>query len=430
MSEQILLLGSGIAALSAAEAVRERSLSARITMVSEEAHPPYSRPGLAYLLRGDVPPSQLALRPAGHLESLGVVRVVARADRLDCQKRELHLEGGGMLPYDRILLATGALAAPPPFGGEGLRGVVKLDSLDDTLQILSLARGGGAAVVVGGGITALELAEGLAARGMKVHYFLRGERYWSDILDEEESRIVLARLEHEGVRLHLRTQVQRVLEERGAVSGVETSSGEVVRCRVLAYAIGVRPRVELARAAGLKVDRGVVVDDRMRASIPGVFAAGDCAQVGSSPLDVLWPTALEQGRIAGANLAGEALRYRKKAACNVTCLAGLKVTVLGAMGSGVRDPDRVAIVRGDSERWRAAASSWLMSTPGEVSRVRLAVGGRALIGALVMGSQEWSRPLQRLIDEEADLTPIRAQLAQGGSAALEHLARFLERRRG
>src|SRR5262249_23570439 len=140
-------------------------------------------------------------------------------------------------------------------------GVVKLDSLDDARHILKLARRRKSAVVVGGGITALELVEGLRARGMEVHYFLRGARYWSDVLDEAESNLVLDRLRHEGVVVHLQPQVKQARGAHGKLTAVETQAGETIPCHVLAVAIGVRPRSELARQAGLQVEKGVVVNE-------------------------------------------------------------------------------------------------------------------------------------------------------------------------
>ena len=153
--------------------------------------------------------------------------------------------------------------------------------------------------MVGGGITALELAEGLCARRMKVHYFLRGDRYWSDVLDEAESHIVMERLRHDGVVLHTNTQVKQAIGKAGILNAVETQAGEIIPCCMLANAIGVRPRIDLGRKAGLKVDKGIVVDAFLRTSLANVYAAGDCAQVGNTPLDVLWPTALAQGAWPG-----------------------------------------------------------------------------------------------------------------------------------
>lgn len=424
-----VIVGSGIAGLVAAETLRERQPQATITMVSEEPHDFYSRPGLAYLLRGDVPEKQLHIRTREDLSRLQLQRLHARVEHLACDRQELVLANGQRLHYDRLLLATGALAVQPPFIKEPLAGLVKLDSLDDTRHILQSTRRGRSAVVVGGGITALELAEGLCARRMRVHYFLRGQRYWADVLDEAESHIVLDRLRHEGVTVHLNTQVKQVHGAGGRLTAVETESGEMVPCQMLAYAIGVRPRVDLARSAGLKVDKGILVDEFLQTSQPGVYAAGDAAQVGGAPLDVLWPTALAQGRIAGANMAGARQPHVKGTPCNVTMLTGLKVTIIGSVGSGkesAKDKDLVAIVRGDSESWRLHSKAWVVTDDHDVNRVRLFVGERQIVGALVMGEQTWSRPLQRLISAGADISSIRPQLLASAGTGLAALAGFYE----
>jgi NAD(P)H-nitrite reductase large subunit len=425
---QYAIVGSGIAGLSAAESLRQLDPRAAITMVSEEPHDFYSRPGLAYLLRGDFPEKQLFVRSRDDLHALNLTRVHGRVARLLCDEHELLLEDGRRVAYDRVLLATGSLAVPPPFPGGDLLGVVKLDSLDDTRHILRLAVRGKPAVVVGGGITALELAEGLAARGMEVHYFLRGARYWADVLDEAESHIVHERLAHEGVTVHTETQIKQAIGKAGRLAAVETQAGATVPCQVLGVAIGVKPRLDLARAAGLTVDRGVVVNELLQTSSPDVFAAGDIAQ---SPdprgaiLDVLWSTALAQGRAAGANMAGAGRPYVKGVAFNVTMLTRLKVTIIGTVGGKSKEGGATAIARGDSEEWRLAPRSWV-SAGEDVNRVRLALDDRRIVGALVMGDQAWSRPLQRLIVGQADVTPIRPALLSGGAGALEQLALFHE----
>jgi NADPH-dependent 2,4-dienoyl-CoA reductase/sulfur reductase-like enzyme len=272
------------------------------------------------------------------------------------------------------------------------------------------------------------LVEGLNARGVRVHYFLRGERYWGDVLDEDESRVVLDRLRHEGVTIHLQTQIKQALGTRGQLTAVETQAEATIPCQVLAVAIGVRPRADLARQAGLKVEKGIVVNEYLETSMPGVFAAGDVAEVldpvrGKASLDVLWPTALAQGRVAGANMAGARQPYVKSIPFNVTMLTGLKVTIIGAVGGG-RNEDLVAITRGESEAWRQLPRAWVLNEKDDVNRVRLLVGEKTIVGALVMGDQTWSRPLQRLIVAQADIVPIRPALVRDPAAALTHLANF------
>jgi 3-phenylpropionate/trans-cinnamate dioxygenase ferredoxin reductase component len=405
-----LLIGSGIAALSAAEAIRATDPSAAIVLVSEEGEPYYSRPGLAYLLAGRLPERQLHVRSSRGLHTLRLERVLGRVTAVAPASRQVSLADGRRLPYDRLLIATGAASIRPDFPGGNLPGVVRLDSLADTRGILKLARRGRTAVVIGGGSTALELVEGLHARGMRTHYLLRGDRYWPRVLDPSESALVESRLLDTGVQLHHRTEVAVALAGPGRVHAVETRTGQRIHCDLLAVATGVRPRLQLARDAGLRLDRGVLVDEFLETSAPGVFAAGDVAQtydprVGRSVLDTLWSAAEGQGWAAGLNMAGARTAYRKPVARNVTCLAGVVTTVVGDVG-GEDDLDLVAITRGQSEAWSGAPARSTVAHRGPVDRIRLRLAARTAVGAVIMGDQSLTETLTALIAAGTDLSPI------------------------
>ncbi len=425
-----IIVGSSIAGMSAAEAIRGRDAAAAISIVSDESHGLYSRPGLAYLLRGDIPEKQLFSRTPDDVRQLRAATIHARAEQLRPAQHQVVLANGQTLTYDRLLLATGSSAVPPDFPGANLHGVLKLDNLDDTRVLMKAAGRNKTAIVIGGGITALELVEGLRARGMRVHYFMRGDRFWANVLDEAESRLIEERLCDEGVIIHTRTQIKQAVGKRDKLTAVETPSGETLKCDVLAVAIGVKPRLELAQMAGLKIDRGLLVDEYLRTSAPDVYAAGDVAQVydphsGRAVLDVLWSTALEQGRAAGLNMAGAQQPYIKQVAMNVTQLAGLVTTIIGAVGGG-QDEDLLTISRGDSEAWRLPTGAWVLTDQHAVNRLRLLVSDCAIVGAVVIGDQGWSQPLHRLIAAKADICSIRAQLEADPAQALTQLSNFYQ----
>ena len=408
-----VIIGTGVAGIAAIEAIRSVDPQGEITLIGDDPHGYYSRPGLAYFLTGELHDKQLFPQMADEFRRLRFRYIKGLATHLTAAARRLELQDGSILDYDRLLLATGARAAPLTVPGAPLPGVVKLDHLDDARGILKFARRGKTAVVVGGGITALEIVEGLIARGVKVHYLLRGDRYWSNVLDAQESQIVERRLEDEGVRIHNHAEVIEI-QGRNRVQAVRLLDGRVLRCELLAYAIGVQPRLELARQAGLAVDRGVLVNQSMRTSVADVYAAGDVAQVydprlGRSILDSLWGPAREQGYAAGLNMAGRQQAYTKPIAFNVTRLAGLTTTIIGAVGQG-RDKDLVGIARGDSETWRDLPHAMAAQAGFEINRLRLLVGEHTLLGAVVMGDQKLSLPLQKMIEGEADISPIRSQL--------------------
>jgi NADPH-dependent 2,4-dienoyl-CoA reductase/sulfur reductase-like enzyme len=269
-------------------------------------------------------------------------------------------------------------------------------------------------------------------RGVRMHYLLRGDRYWGNVLDEAESRIVEMRLKHEKVQLHFFSEIAEILGRRGRVSGVRIigrdSKEETLRCDIVGAAIGVRPQAGLAQDAGLRVERGILVNDRLQTSAEDIFAAGDVAQVydpltGKHVLDTLWSTAREQGRAAGLNMAGVHAPFKRTIPFNVTRLAGLTTTIIGVVGRGP-DADVQGIVRGDSETWRQLPDAIAAQTQFDVNRLRLMIGQRTLLGAVVMGDQTLSRPLEDLIGRQVDITPIREQLQRPGAPLGELITNY------
>ena len=279
MPSRYVIVGNGPAGVTAAHAIRELDAAADIQIVGAERHGFYSRPGLAYYLTGQIPEGALFSRPDKELDRAHVRRTVGRVAAVDARSHRVELADGKALRYDRLLLAVGARAVRPEIEGIGLEGVVTLDNLEDARLIRKLAKKGKRAVVVGGGITALELAEGLAANGVTTRYLMRGDRYWASVLDDRESALVEARLEHDGIVLHRNTELNRVIACGRRVAAVETRDGERIDADLLAVAVGTAVRLEVAQQTGLDTGRGIHTDGRLATSQPDIFAAGDAAEV-------------------------------------------------------------------------------------------------------------------------------------------------------
>jgi len=309
-----------------------------------------------------------------------------------------------------------------------LEGVLKLDHMEDAKLILKYARRGKTAIVSGGGITALELVEGLVARDMKVHYLLRGDRYWSNVLDEQESKIIEHRLQEEGVTLHYQAEIAEVTGRNGKVNSVRLANGKIIPCELVAYAIGIQARTVLAKQSGLEVERGILINEYLQTNDPDIYAAGDVAQIfdpitGRSIMDSLWGPARQQGYAAGLNMAGKKIAYVKPAPFNVTRLAGLTTTIIGTVGRG-KDADMVGIARGDSETWRELPDSMTAQAGFEVNRLRLLVGEKTLLGAIIMGDQKLSFPLEKIISENLDISSIREKLLTPNAKTGDIVAEF------
>ena len=426
--EHHVIIGSGAAGIAAVEAIRSLDTECQVTMISGESAGYYSRPGLAYYLTGEIEERFLFPFQQQDFRNLKIHFLQAEVTAIHPEQHKVVFSDGRLLAYDNLLIATGAKANRMKVPGAELEGVVQLDDLEGVRQIVRLSRKARSAVVVGGGITALEMVEGLISRRVKTHYFLRGDRYWSNVLDETESKIVERQLAEDGVKIQYHTELAEIYGKRDRVIGVLTKDDRQIRCDMVGIAIGVRPRMLLAVEAGIKSDRGILVDQYLRTSAPDIYAAGDVAQVydpfsGKSALDSLWGPAREQGTTAGLNMVGLNKAYLKVVPFNVTRLAGLTTTIIGTVGRG-NDQDLAGIARGDSETWRELPDAIAAQVGFQVNRLRVLVGEKTLIGAIVMGDQTLSRPIHRFIADRVDITPIRDQLLQPGAPLADILADF------
>ncbi len=432
MATRYVVVGNGAAGATAALAIRRHDAAGEIQVVGAEKVPFYSRPGLAYLLTGQIPEGRLFSRPDRELRESNIERTVARVQALDPRAHRLELDDGRAIRYDRVLLGVGAKAVRPEIEGIDLRGVVTLDSLEDARLILKLAKKAKRACVVGGGITAIELAEGLAANGVKTTYLMRGDRYWASVLDPRESALVEERLAHDGIVIRRNTELGRVIGHKDHVTAIESKDGVRIDCDLLAVAVGVQPRLELARHAGLETGRGIFTDDTFATGTPDIFVAGDAAEVldpatGRRGIDSLWSVAIAQGRIAGANMAGASERYGRAAPFNVTRIGGVTATLIGAVGAGGRDGDLVALARGDSGAWREQLDGFAVADDSGADHLRLILGADRILGAVVMGEQSLSRPLLHLVRHKVDIRDVRDRLLLGSAELRAAIAQLMER---
>lgn len=429
-----LILGNGAAGATAAEEIRRRDEAGEITLVNAEKYPMYSRPGLAYVVINEIPDRQVMARSAEWYAQQRLHLVTGTAAKIDVAAQQVVLADGHRLPYERLLIATGARAVGLPYPGAQLDGVVFLDTLDGAKDMLKRLKRAKRAVVVGGGITALEMAEGFAHQKVETHYFVRRDMLWSTVFNKTESELLAARMEEHGVQIHYNTEIAEVLgDKRGRVTGVRLTTGEVFACDLLGAGIGVKPQLDFVRGTPIKTDKAILVDEYLETNVPGIYAAGDCAQVWDRwtqkhTLDVLWPTAIAAGRVAGRNLAGGREAYVKGTPFNACLLFGLHITAIGQLGGG-RDETEPEVFqhlsRGASEIWamrpHAYASAWAQEG---LNTVRLTLSDQQLVGALIIGQQTLADPLRDLIEMQADIRPLRPYLQAGGAPMADMIIKY------
>ncbi|MCA9925762.1 MAG: NAD(P)/FAD-dependent oxidoreductase [Anaerolineales bacterium] len=422
-----LIIGNGAAGVTAAETIRHHDPMGEITLLTAEPYPAYSRPGLAYVLIKEIPDRQIICRTLAWYEKLHIKLELGKAVKLDVEQKRVGLENGRFLPYDRLLIATGARATPAPYPGGELDGVVYLDTLQGTNALIKKAKRARRGVVIGGGITAMEMAEGLAHRGVEVHYFLRRDRLWSKVFNDAEAALLEKKMTSHHIHIHYNTEAVEILgNRRGKVRGVKLKDGSEFKCDLVGMGIGVRPLIDLVRDTPIAADRAILVDEFLRTNVPDVFAAGDCAQVydrwtQKHMIDILWPSAVAEGNTAALNMVGQHHAYVKGSPFNACLLFGLHIATMGQINPRRDDEEDEPqilqhVSRGSSEVWythpRPYRSAW--ASEGD-NTTRLVLSDNKLVGALVIGEQSTADPLRYLIENQIDVTAILPELMTGGN---------------
>jgi NADPH-dependent 2,4-dienoyl-CoA reductase/sulfur reductase-like enzyme len=362
-----LIIGNSAAALAAAETFRRYDTASELVLLSGEEGPAYSRVLLPYFLRGTLARERLFIRDRAYYENLPAqTRFGCTVTRVDDRRQILTLADGGDLPWDRLLVASGARPALPRVRDLEGPGIHTLWTLADAERLLPELLPGRRAVFIGSGFVSLQAAWSACVRGLSVTVLEVLPRVLPKVLDEAGSGLLERKMRERGVDVRCAVGIERI-ERPAAVPATTAASLRVVlSCQdpsidadLVVVAAGVRPNLEFLEGTSVRLaadGAGILVDERMRSSVSAIYAAGDAA-LGPSVFGeahtahALWPTAVEQGRVAGANMAGRERTYAGSLNMNVAELFGLTVASMGrVLDSG--DPGQEAIVEQDPVKGR------------------------------------------------------------------------------
>lgn len=405
-----LIIGNSAGGIGAAEAIREVDAAGSITLVSDEPYLTYSRPLIAEYLAQRCPLERMNYRPADFYKSHNIQTILGKkAVKLLPVEHIVELDSGERIRWEKLLLATGGLPIVPPMKGRDKKGVFSFIKLDDAKAIDEYLPGKTRAVVIGGGLIGVSVAEALVKRGVEVTIIEMKERVLNVMLDETASALEEAALRQAGVTIVTGRTVAEINGET-AVTGVTLDNGQTIPGDVVVIAIGVRPRTDLVAGTDIKVNRGIVVDRRMATSVPGIYACGDAAEAhdfvwnDSRPTPIL-PNAYLGGRVAGFNMAGKATEYPGGTAMNSLKYFGLDVISAGL----VNPPDKSFEILSSNEN-------------GAYRKLVLKEG--RIVGMVLTGDIERAGIVFSLIKNKVDVSRFKQSLV-AGNFGLAHLPREL-----
>ena len=400
--ERVVIVGNGIEGVTAADHVRRHHADCSIDMIARERYHLYNRMAITKLIYGHTGLRGLYLMPEDWCDDRDItVRLTTTVDGVDLEKRVVHVATGELIPYDRLILTAGSSGASPRADGFEKQGVFVLRTADDAMAIREDLQGyiARSAVILGGGLLGLEAAYALQKVGRGVTVINRGPQLLDRQLDPTGGQYLKEYLEGLGLEFVLSSGIERVTGN-GRASGVVLTDGSELEVDIVLSAIGIAANLEIPRAAGLEVNRGVLVDDRMQTSDPLVFAAGDVAEHRSGAAG-LWPIAVEQARVAALNALGGDEIYTPKPPVTMLKVTGVDLASAGAI---------VAQEPGDEEI--------VVEEPTEGVYRKLVVRGGIAIGGIVLGSEADAPALVTAVQEGRDVTNVLDRVQAGDWGAL------------
>jgi NAD(P)H-nitrite reductase large subunit len=311
---KIVIIGNGISGVTAARHLRKMG-DDKILLISDESDAFFSRTALMYVYMGHMKFEHTQPYEDGFWDQNKIERVRGRVDKIDPTKKILTLIDQRTIDFDILIIATGSIPNRYGWPGEHLQGVQGLYHKQDLEALEASTPKIDRAVIVGGGLIGVELAEMLVSRGKKVTFLVRETAFWNSVLPHDEASIISDHIKKHGVDLRLSTELKEILsDDNGSVAGVVTHSGEQIPCQWVGLTAGVSPNIGFLTKSIIETDRGVLVDRHLKTNQPDIYAIGDCAQQrhpleGRPSVEAVWYTGRIMGETVAQSIMGKPKEY-------------------------------------------------------------------------------------------------------------------------
>lgn len=401
-----VIIGASAAGLATAESIRNYDHDGEITVLTEESYLPYSRPSISYYLKGKVKESGMALRKSAYYRELNINIITDTTVTSIDKSRKLVKAGRKSYNYDKLCLCVGSQPFIPPMDNvKGKSNAYTFLDIDSVKRIKSAADKNTRAVVIGAGLIGMKAAEGLANICKSVDVVELAPRVLPSILDDRSAKMVKKHLEDNNIRFHLKNTVIKANSTGKTIKSVTLKDGKKLPCDMLIIAVGVRPSVQLAEKCGIDIDRGIITDiHTMRTSDPDIYAAGDCCVSedmldGSKKVIALWPNAVNQGIVAGAQMAGADVTLAGAYSVNAIDFFNMRICTCGLINA-----------KGDQYTEKVSKD--------ENKYKRLIFEGDRLVGYVLINSSKNAGIYTKLISDKVPLSTLEGDLMDDPSIFL------------
>lgn len=390
--KQYVIVGNGVAGTTAAETLRRADPSCRILLFGSEPYPLYNRVGLPPMLKKKTPPEKVFMRTRERHQELRIdLKLSTPVASIHPEEKLVLDETGAAYRYDALLLATGGRPWPLEVPGGDLKHVYNFQTFDDTQAIMHRVLESKNAVVTGGSYIAYELAEGFHERGLNVTWLIRGPHFLRRVISADGGALVDKIACGHGVNIVYGEEVAEALGQDGVVKTVVTTGGKRLDADLVGVGQGLQMNTELAKAAGLRVGKGIVTDEYLQTSLPGIYAAGDVAEfwdvaIGQHNIMGTWNNASSHGRVAGFNMAGGRQVYREVPTYTTTMFHS-RMSVVGITPESKQGLESLSRVDMETDNFR-----------------QLFFWENRLVGAVVIGDLKARSEYQRQIQAGAVIT--------------------------